>query len=334
MMRRIFAGDKYKLNIIRGDFLSSKTHEQMRRKWGTDAFDLVMGNPPFQRTQYAVGKRGGGDLLWDDFVVIGLDRLKTAGHLVYVHPPGWRKPGSERSKYKDLYPLMTTANQMVYLEIHGSDDGQRVFKSGTRYDWYVLRKQKATVKCVVVDEAGKTTHVKLGDWPFLPNRDFQQVFRLVAKPKEPKCRVLFHSTAFESRKPWVKDDAWVRAHPQDAKGYKKVLVHSTPQSGVRWMWTNDTTKDKHYGVPMFGVPKVILGESGVHSAFVDADGRYAMTQGAFAIAAEKHELSALLKFLQSDVFGAVDGACRWGNFRIDWRMFTYFRDGFWKQKVS
>jgi len=36
--------------------------------------------------------------------------------------------------------LMTKENQMLYLEIHGIKDGQKVFNCGTRYDWYLIQK--------------------------------------------------------------------------------------------------------------------------------------------------------------------------------------------------
>lgn len=66
--------------------------------------------------------------------------LLPNGYLLFVHPSGWRKPNTEKGKFFGLYELMTKQNQMLYLEIHGIKDGQKTFKCGTRYDWYVIEK--------------------------------------------------------------------------------------------------------------------------------------------------------------------------------------------------
>jgi len=346
LMRKIFGGEKYKLNILTTSFLLEKQDEinkdttlsKNQKKDGKQLlewkakmkFDLVMGNPPFQANQEAEGKRGGGDQIWDDFVHQCLNCLAKQGFLNLVHPSGWRKPESENSKYQGMFKKMTTDNQMHYLEIHDTSDGQKTFDSGTRYDWYVLQKMKAILKTVVKDEQGKVVRVNLTNMQWLPNFNLKEVLNLLAKPNDTKCNLLFHSTAYETRKAWVKDDDWIVKNPDEAKGYMKVLIHSTPQKGVRYMWTNDFEKDKHYGVPMFGVPKVIFGESGIYNPIIDKSGNYGMTQGAMAINAKPSELERLAQYLVSKDFKDILDACQWSNFRIDWRLFTYFRDGFWK----
>jgi hypothetical protein len=50
LMNKIFNGKKYKLNIVKGDFLQDKTHDKLKKLTGMSElkFDLVMGNPPYQ----------------------------------------------------------------------------------------------------------------------------------------------------------------------------------------------------------------------------------------------------------------------------------------------
>jgi N-6 DNA Methylase len=334
MVRRIFNGKEYKLNIVKGDFLSPKTHKKLAELMGDEEpkFDLVMGNPPFQADQKAEGKRGGGEQIWDDFVKIGLTFLKGGATMVFVHPSGWRKPESDQSKYKGMFEMMTRDCQMCYLEIHDTDDGKRTFNCSTRYDWYVIENRKASRACVVKDEQEKLTKLQLHHLPWLPNFNFESVFKLVAEPNEKTCDVLYSRTAYGTDKPWVKSDEWVmnNGHP---KAYKKVLIHSTPQSGTRFAWTNDTTKDVQYGVPMFGVPKVIFGEGGINQPISNADGKYAMTQEAIAVVCKKSELKKLSAYLQSAEFSKILEACRWSNFRIDWRLIASFKDRFWEIQI-
>ena len=82
---------------------------------------------------------------------------------------------------------------------------------------------------------------------------------------------------------------------------------------------------------MVGVPKVIFGESGIHNVIVDVDGKYGMTQGAIGlkIENEKHGLD-LKHALESEEFERILKALNFGNFRIDWRIFLYFKQDFYK----
>lgn len=52
------------------------------------------------------------------------------------------------------------------------------------------------------------------------------------------------------------------------------------------------TKDKDYNTPppMFGVSKVIFGDSGVNNPIQDPMGKYGMTQHSMALAVSKSEL--------------------------------------------
>jgi len=60
-----------------------------------------------------------------------------------------------------------------------------------------------------------------------------------------------------------------------------------------------------------------------------------MSQGAMAIVVKsKAEATRLATFLQSNFFKNILSSCMWGGFRIDWRLFTYFKNNFWETDVS
>ena len=83
--------NEYELNYNEGNTLELNIKE----KWDIDGFDAVIGNPPYNSS----GNTGTGNTIWQDFTKVSLNKLlKTDGYLLYVHPPGWRKPNTKRGK--------------------------------------------------------------------------------------------------------------------------------------------------------------------------------------------------------------------------------------------
>lgn len=282
-------------------------------------FDVVVMNPPYQAPQDAKGKRGGGDLLWHKFVYKSLDEwLKPDGLLCAVHPSGWRKPESERSKYLGMFEKMTHENHMTYLEIHDTKDGMSTFNAGTRYDWYVIDKSSDGGKTEVVGEDGvsKTLDLRLRSW--LENSEFDAIENLLGDTRSDN-RVVFNVSSYETRKDWVSD--------KKSSVYCYPLVHSTPKKGTRYCYSSRSDRGH------FGVPKIIFGESGIYNPIIDVNGEYGMTQGAMALPILDYEDGVLAsKFLTSEKFENILKSCSWSNYRIDWRLFTYFKEGFWRDQ--
>ena len=328
--RNIFSSlcDGCEGNIWTVDSLS-KTKEQILEHFGIDKIDRVVGNPPFQAYQEADGKRGGGDELYMKFVKTYIDVLDNNGYLVFVHPPSWRKPefneGRKKSKNAGMFDLMAHQNQIKYLEMHDSKDGMKVFNAGTRYDFYVLEKTPIYEATEVKDILGNKIEVNLKDFDFLPNFNMKQIDKLFPKSSDEKCElskcVLYERSAYGT------DKSWVSAN--ETSVFKYPLIHTTPQSGPVYYYSN--TKDKGF----FGIPKVIFGESGINDPIIDMDGKYGMTQGAIGIHIEnKTEAEKLSTFLKSNYFTNILKANSWGGFRIDWRLFTYFKNKFWVVNVN
>ena len=42
------------------------------------------------------------------------------------------------------------------------------------------------------------------------------------------------------------------------------------------------------------------------------------------------DATKLVDFLKSDDFKKLRKACSWSNYQIDWRLFTYLKEGFWR----
>jgi len=275
-----------------------------------------VGNPPYNNSQNNKGKKGGGDSLWNKFVVQFITRTK---YLVFVHPSGWRKPHSEKSKFKHLFNLMTQKNQMIYLSINGIRKGNQVFGCGTRYDWYIIECTPSTTTTLLSDENEVEHTLDLKKWMFLPNYNFELIERLLGSYRD-NSRIVYNVSNYETRKSYVSS--------RQTELFKYPLVHATNKSGIRYCWSS--TNEKGH----FGIPKVVFGETGINDVVIDSRGHYGMTQQAMAIPLEKTTDGQMVKrCLLSETFNDILTACSWSNYRIDWRLFTYLKKDFWRDPM-
>ena len=245
--------------------------------------------------------------------------LRENGYLLFIHPAGWRKPCSIRSKYKDLFSLMTHNNQMIYLEIHNTKDGMKVFNCGTRYDWYLVQRNECLKPTTIRDEKGEISMIDMRNWKWLPNYNMLNIQLLLAKDKEQTCDILYNSSMYEAR----------RKHVQSVKTdeFKYPLIHSTPHKGVRYMYTSQNN------LGHFRITKLIFGETGIYDSIIDIEGEYGMTNSAMAIVDTIENLLLIKPVIESAWFKDILRACSWSNFRIDWRLFVFFKKDFWKEKI-
>jgi hypothetical protein len=307
---------KINFNNYTGDTLNLNIEKQ----FSVDKFDSVIGNPPYNNLQKNIGKKGGGDLLWNKFVEKSLNVLNYKGLLLFVHPPGWRKPESEKSKFNGLFKLMTQDNQMIYLEIHDTKDGMKTFKCGTRYDWYLIEKIKTYKNTIIKSQNNEIFETDLKKWEFLPNGKIDLIYKLLKKKNEESCKIIYSSSNYETRKKWVSKEKTL--------DYKYTLIHSTPKSGVRYMFSSINNNG------IFGIPKIIFGDSGIYESIIDINGIYGMTQHSIGIEIDNIEEGKKIKnVIDSDKFREVLDECSWSNYQIDWRLFTYLKKDFWKEFI-
>ena len=296
----------------------------------TGEFDIIMGNPPFNAEQTHEGKPGGGANLWPGFVEKSLvgSLLKQGAYLLFVHPALWRKPPSDRAK--TLFDLMVHDNHMLYLEIHSKPDGKRDFGVQTRYDFYLIQKIRPTPGIDftrVKDQLGEEQQIDLSKWRFLPNHSFEFIQPLLSSQTQ-EDYVIFSRGQYGSDKPWV------RQMKED--GYDHPVVHSTPMKGHRIYWSSKINDDCKDCKKMFGVPKVIFGESGINDAICDIRGEFGMTQGAIGLKIPypvETEGPMMKTALESEVFNRILDAMSFSNFRIDWRMFLFIRPDFYRDPM-
>ena len=304
--------EEYKLNYNEGNTLKLNIEE----KWKLKGFDAVIGNPPYNSS----GNTGTGNTIWQLFTKMSLkELLRKNGYLLFVHPPGWRKPCYRKSQLNGLYKLMSGENQMIYLEIHNINDGKKTFGAGTRYDWYLIEHRTKYTTTIIIDEENKKHEIDMNKLEFIPNYNIKHIIKLFNNNFDNNLEIIMDSSYHATRK-----------YVNNIKNneFKYPCIHSTPKSGVRYKYSN--CNDKGH----FGVSKVIFGEAGINHVIIDSNGKYGMTQGAIGIKInDVVEGNNIKKALLSEKFKIVLKACMWGNFRIETRIFKYFKKDFWKKFI-
>ena len=87
--------DEYHTNICNGNTLEISTEDEFK----VEKFDIIMGNPPYQKENKKSTKARGGKGLYLDFVEWAYEHLSDGGYLVLIHPLAWRKIGSKHLDY-------------------------------------------------------------------------------------------------------------------------------------------------------------------------------------------------------------------------------------------
>jgi hypothetical protein len=327
-------------NIICADFLSlNYTHNQLHSysEFISD-IDIIIGNPPFQTPHDGTRKSGkGGKILWDKFILKSIDILRNKSnnnnnininddrYLCFITPPGWRKPSSE------LWPIMTSHNNYLqYLRIIDKKTAMEELQVQQRMDIFVIKcvnvnsnttNELCTIKTGYGSNIVEYTNINPIDWPFLPNSEFEVIKNILDTSSTKQSRVIYDRMAYAS-------DTKHMSNTESAEHIYPV-VHTMAKRGIGLWYSN--TKDKGH----FGVPKVILNFNENLYPYLDSSGEFGMGQSSFGLPVYSiTHGNELITALKSPKFNQVIKATKWGAFQTDWRMFTYFRDDFYKSFLN
>ena len=289
------------VNIFHKDFLN----EELNMK-----FDVVVGNPPYQEKNTATGNN-----IYQKFVekAYGLSEQ----YVVMIHPSSWRMPLREQDSFFKLSQIIK--NNAEYVKILTQEQSKEFFGLSLKLDYYLLNKRKSSSKLTILENNVETKQINLLDYSFIPHYNFD-LMRVFTNNPENQIKVVY-SYVYDPRNTYVSSE--------NTNEFCYPLIHSTPKNGIRFKYSSINNKGH------FGIPKVIFGESGINDVIIDMNGQYGMTQGAIGIQINSIQEGEKIKnALLSENFQKFISGFIWSNFRIDWRLFTYLKQDFWKEFID
>jgi hypothetical protein len=186
-IREVFG--KNKINLYEGSYFDYKPGI---------TFDIIVSNPPYQFK--AANKKS--KPLWHLFVKYSYEKLLNEnGYLLFIHPSGWRDISGI---YRKIYDYIKEHN-LIYLNMNSYKTGQKVFKVGTNFDYYLVKNIKTNDNMTLVNDIDdKEYEINLNEWEFIPNGKFDIFEKLLAK-KDNKIDVLYDSSTYDIRKDCFKN---------------------------------------------------------------------------------------------------------------------------------
>jgi hypothetical protein len=243
-------------------------------------FDLVIGNPPYQKR---VGPNK-TEPIWNLFVDKSLSLLNKDGYMVLVHPSGWRDVQGKFNKTKKLI----MSKNILYLNMNDYKEGLKIFKCGTNFDYYVIQNNNQYKSTEINDIDGKKNFINLKRWNFIPSGELNTYNTLIAKSNEPKCNVLYDRSMYGN------DKKNISKEKTDIFRYACVYT-ITMKDGLKCIYSSE--KKGH-----FNIPKVIWSSGGGTYPIVDMKGQYGLSNFAYAIVDEKKNLKDIEKVLNNRTF--------------------------------
>ena len=300
--------DDYELNTYYGSFLENEFEKHMTKVWGLNGFDIIIGNPPYNRP----GTSNSGNTIWPKFVDKMVSLLSDNGYMCVVHPSLWRRPQHK------TWNLLTQF-QITHLDIHDTQDGLRVFGAGTRYDWYVLNKTPIHSNTNVRFEDGVEMEINFSGRNFLPNKNVLNIDTFTNGDE--LCRII------HSRSDYAVDKSWVGKEQNDE--YQYPLINSIHSNGdVIYRYSSINTNGH------FGIPKIIISDS-TSQIYNDFEGQYGLTSHCMGICVDEVNEGFLIeKALKSFKFQQVTDSIKWSNYWVDPRFFKYLNRDFYRHFVD
>jgi len=275
-MKKIFCGEKYELNIFEGSFIDIKhlTKVDIKLK-----FNIILGNPPFQYKEENKQSQN----IWYLFIKRSYEELlEDKGYLLFIHPSGWRDiDGITRFIYNYI-----KQHNLIYLSMNTYKDGQRVFGVGTNFDYYLVENIKTNNNLTLINDIdNKKYKINLNNWDFIPNGNFNQFKLLLSKNKTNLIDLLRDSSSYHTQKKWI----------INKKTIYPCIYTITRKDGCKFKYSK--VNKGH-----FGIPKVIWSNGAGTYPIIDEEGKYGLTEFAYAIVDDKQNLQKIKDVMISEKF--------------------------------
>ena len=228
--KKIFCGDKYKLNIYEGDTLKMDVKKEFKLHADFVGFDVVMGNPPFQGT--------GRKKLYINFIKnIITTKLKEDGYLLFITP-----------KLSLLYLLGSNISQQTISKLYNipyintSDTIKKYFKDiGSDFMYFILQNNVDYDKTTFIfddDTIDNTLILK-----------FNSILDTKTKPNNSNINNIINKLIKINSNEWKRKAARISDNLQDTKDAthinKIIYKIKTDPKNDEIKWTSKTHPDMY-----------------------------------------------------------------------------------------
>ena len=227
-------------NVIQADFLT----------WDPPhTFDAVVGNPPYNASRLNIGSA-----VWVKFVRKAIRILSPDGYIAMIHPPGWRKPVSERPGAGDIWNHFRRHGSLERLDINSVR--KPPFPEVDWYVWHAGKHHSPTV--VTCGPDTRPVRMSISSLPFLPNIINRTTVGLVHKMLGAPSYRFARDNKFRFKAADCSGDI-PHAHFWDHKSSNYTTLNATAAQ-VRHMFRCDATPD------FYSSSKVVMTLAGKRAA--------------------------------------------------------------------
>jgi methylase of polypeptide subunit release factors len=286
IVRKVFRGHEFSLNISNKDFLEFEPHIH---------FDLIVANPPYACLMNNGKRASKNHNMIGGFIKKSFSMLKDKGHLLYITPDNWMSCADRNVLIKEI-----TSKQIIHLNIHTA---KKYFKKvGSSFTWYIIE-NTPYYKDFTVEGQFKKIHytdtLKSEERYYIPlyyNSIIQSIISKTLDSTVPKFKVETSSDLHKYTKKHL-----IQSKKEGDYTYK---LHHTPSQTV-WASRPHKYQDGY---------KVYLGTTSYYNVFVDGP-NCGMTQSiAFIRCEDKEQADKYKDILCHPLYVFLNNICRYGNF--------------------
>lgn len=284
-VRRVFCGEKYKLQITNHDFITFNSSKK---------YDLIVANPPYAKLLENGKRASKNHNLIKDFIEKALSQLKPNGYLLFITPDNWMS-------YADRNVLIgiITSLQIIHLDIHTA---KKYFKKiGSSFTWYIIQ-NCAFYKNINVSGTWKkneyVSSVISNPRKYIPLLYNQTVQNILSKTIDNASLPRFDIKTSSDLHKYTKAEFISETKTEK---YRYKLIHTPSQT----VYSSRPHKfQEGY--------KVFISTTDKYSVFIDNCG---MTQSiVFIMCTDEEQAKKYLQILQHPLYVFINNICRWGNF--------------------
>lgn len=290
--------NKYKLNYYEGDTLQL----DIQKYFKINKFNAVIGNPPYQTPS--------GARFWDKFVLKSLHNwLNKKGYLVFIHPQGWRQINNKIGK-------LMISKQILYLNMNNVNEGRKVFRCSTTYDYYVLQNTDTFKKTLINDYKNKEYTYNLKNVKFIPNHSIPDIEKYL--DYDNTDGLILDRSIYETRKKWISK--------LKTEEFKYPCIYTINKQNELSLFYSNTNNKGHFDQTKF----IISNGAGYYK---DIEGKYGCTEWAYYIKCTKNDMNKIEKCFQNTTFLNIIDAVKLTSNRYNHCILKHLKKEFWNEFV-